>query len=128
MLFSGQNVNTINQEKRSMSDMRFIIIGIILVFVGFLVLGVFGHNFQAATLESGEFGTCYEYFDDKPPVEINCSFKIFEQTIFFGVIIGLIGTGIISLIKGVKGDWDNKVKPEDMVGPGGRQTDDSDKD
>lgn len=111
-----------------MSDMRFIIIGIILVFAGFLVLGIFGHNFQAATLESDEFGTCYEYFDDKPPVKINCSFKIFEQTIFFGVIIGLIGAGIISLIKGVKGDWDNNVKPEDMVGPGRRQTDDSDKD
>ncbi len=108
--------------------MRFTIIGIALIFVGFIILGVFGHNYQAATLESNEFGTCYEYSDEKEPVEINCSFKIFNQTLFFALIIGFIGAGIIALVKGVKGDWDNKVKPEDMVGPGRRETDDSDKD
>ena len=112
-----------------MSDMRFIIIGIVLVFVGFLILGVFGHNYQAATLESDEFGTCYEYSDNLPPVEINCSFKTFDQTVFFGIVIGFIVGGIISLIKGTRGDWDNRVKSEDMVGPGGNQnSDDSDKD
>ena len=108
--------------------MRFVIIGIALVFAGFLVLGVLGSNFQAATFESNEFGTCYEYFDDKPPAEINCSIKIFDQTVFFVVIASLIGAGVISLVKGVKGDWDNKVRPEDMVGPSGRQKDDSDND
>ena len=41
-----------------MSDMRFTIIGIALIFVGFIILIVFGHNYQAATLESNEFGTC----------------------------------------------------------------------
>jgi len=112
-----------------MSDMRFIIIGIVLVFVGFLILGVFGHNYQAGTLESDEFGTCYEYSDNLPPAEINCSYKIFDQTVFFGIVIGFIGAGIISLIKGTRGDWDNRVKPEDMVGPGENQnSDDSDKD
>ena len=108
--------------------MRFIIIGIVLIFVGFIILGVFGHDYQAATLESNEFETCYEYSDDKAPVEIDCSSKIFNQTLFFALIIGFIGAGIISLVKGVKGDWDNKVKPEDMVGPDRRETDDSDKD
>ena len=111
--------------------MRFIIIGIGLIFAGFLILGGFGNNYQAATLESNQFGTCYEYFDDKPPAEINCSFKIFDQTLFFALIIGFIGVGVISLVKGVRGDWDNKVKPEDVVGPGGSQkenSEDSDKD
>ncbi|MGY5147836.1 MAG: hypothetical protein ACW9W4_07545 [Candidatus Nitrosopumilus sp. bin_7KS] len=105
--------------------MRFIIIGIALVFVGFLILGIFGENFQAATLESNEFGTCYEYSDNSPPVEINCSFKIFDQTVFFGFILGFIAAGILSLIKGVRGDWDNRVKPEDIVGPGNNQNDNS---
>lgn len=109
-----------------MSDMRFVIIGIMLVFAGFLTLGIFGSQFQAATIESNEFGTCYEYFNDKPPMEINCSFKVFDQTVFFGIVIGFIGAGIISLFKGVKGDWDNNVKPEDMVGPNRKQFDDSD--
>jgi len=114
-----------------MSDMRFTIIGIALIFVGFIILIVFGHNYQAATLESNEFGTCYEYSNDKEPVEIDCSFKVLEQTLFFALIIGFIGAGIIALVKGVKGNWDNKVKPEDMVGPGRREnesSEDSDKD
>ncbi|AFS82541.1 hypothetical protein [Candidatus Nitrosopumilus sediminis] len=109
--------------------MRFIIIGIGLVFAGFIILGGFGQNYQAATLESNQFGTCYEYSDDSPPVEINCSFKIFDQAVFFGAVIGIIGAGIASLIKGARGDWDNRVKPEDMVGPGNNQnSEDSDKD
>ena len=111
-----------------MSDMRFIIIGVALIFVGFIVLGAFGHDYQAATFESNEFGTCYEYSDDKPPIEINCSYKIFDQTIFFALVVGFIGAGIISLVKGVKGDWDNKVKPEDMAGPSKRENEDSGKD
>lgn len=106
--------------------MRFIIIGIALIFAGFLILGIFGHDYQAASLESNEFGTCYEYSDDRSPVEIDCSYKIFDQTLFFAVVVGFIGAGIIALIKGVKGDWDNRVKPEDMVGPGGRQSENSD--
>jgi len=31
----------------------------------------------------------------------------------------LIICGIASLLKGMKGKWDQNVKPEDMVGPGG---------
>ncbi len=111
-----------------MSDMRFVIIGVVLIFVGFLTLGIFGSQFQAATIESNEFGTCYEYFNDKPPMAINCSFKVFDQTVFFGIVIGFIIAGIISLFKGVKGDWDNNVKPEDMVGPNRNQSDESEND
>jgi len=111
-----------------MSDMRFTMIGIALIFVGFIILGVFGHDYQAATLESNEFGTCYEYSDKETPIEIDCSFKTFNQTLFFALIMGFIGAGIIALVKGVKGNWDNKVKSEDMVGPGRRENEDSDKD
>ena len=114
-----------------MSDMRFTIIGIALIFVGFIILIVFGHNYQAATIESNEFGTCYEYSNDKEPIEIDCSLKILDQALFFALIIGFVGAGIIALVKGVKGNWDSKVKPEDMVGPGRREnesSEDSDKD
>ncbi|HET9009828.1 MAG TPA: hypothetical protein VFN17_06880 [Nitrosarchaeum sp.] len=102
-----------------MSDMRYIIIGIVIIFSGFLILGVFGNNYQIASIEASEFDKCYQYYENKEPVEINCSSKIFEQTLFFVVVLVLIVGGIISLIKGVKGKWDNDVKPEDMVGPGG---------
>ncbi len=104
-----------------MSDMRFIITGIVLIFIGFILLGIFGDNFQASTIEADQFGTCYEYSEDKPPIEINCSFKTFDQTIFFTIVLAFIVAGIIALIKGMRGDWDNKVKPEDVVGPGNNE-------
>jgi len=102
-----------------MSDIRYIIICIVLIFSGFLILGVFGHDYQITNVEANEFGKCYEYYEDKEPVAINCSSKIFERTLFFTIIAVLIVGGIISLIKGVKGKWDNEVRSEDMVGPGG---------
>lgn len=108
-----------------MSDMRFILIGIGLTFAGFIVLGIFGEDYQAATFQANEFGTCYEYFEDAPPKEINCSFQIFDQVIFFALVIGLLSAGVIALVKGVRGNWDNQVKPEDMVGPGYTQNEDS---
>ena len=67
-----------------MSDMRFIILGVALIFVGVIVLGAFGHEYQAATIESNEFGTCYEYSYDKPPQKFNCQLKILNQKDFFG--------------------------------------------
>ena len=102
-----------------MSDMRYIIIGIVFIFSGFLILGVFGHGYKIANIEASEFGECYEDYDAKEPVTVNCSSKIFDQTIFFAIVLVLIVSGIISLVKGVKGKWDNEVKSEDMVGPGG---------
>ena len=101
-----------------MSDMRYIIIGIVLIFSGFLILGVFGHNYQIANIQANEFGECYQYYDDKGPVVVNCSEMVFDQNLFFIFVIILIVGGITSLIKGVRGKWDNEVKPEDMVGPG----------
>jgi len=43
--------------------------------------------------------------------------KCLNRMLFFGLVIVLIAAGILALVKGVKGDWDSKVKPEDMVGP-----------
>ena len=38
--------------------------------------------------------------------------------IIFAVVTLLIVCGITSLVKGMRGGWDQDVKPEDMVGPG----------
>ena len=102
-----------------MSDIRYIIICIVLIFSGFLILGVFGHDYQIANIEASEFGKCYQYYDDKEPVTVDCSSKLFDQVLFFIIVTVLIVSGIISLIKGIKGKWDNEVKTKDMLGPGG---------
>ena len=40
------------------------------------------------------------------------------KMVIFAITSLLIGCGIVSLVKGIKGRWDQDVKPEDMVGPG----------
>jgi len=42
---------------------------------------------------------------------------------FLGLVLGLVGAGIVSLVKGARGKWDQDVKPEDMVGPSNSDTD-----
>jgi len=108
------------------SDIRFIMIGTCLIFAGFIVLGVFGSQFAASTLEAEQFGDCFEYFEDKPPVPVSCDVKLLDKALFFGLVLSLIGAGIFAMIKGVRGKWDQDVKPEDMVGPGGENTSKSD--
>ena len=101
-----------------MSDTRFTILGIGLIFGGFIVLTLFGAEYYNATVEAEQFGTCFDYSEDEAPVPIDCDVKVQGKSVFFGIAIGLVGAGIVSLIKGVKGRWDQDVKPEDMVGPG----------
>ena len=100
-----------------MSDTRFIILGIVLIFAGIIVLSVFGGQFNEIAIQD-EFRECYEYHDDSPPTEINCEAAAENKMVIFIITTLLIASGIISLVKGMKGTWDQNVKPEDMVGPG----------
>ena len=100
-----------------MSDIRFIIIGAGLIFAGIIILSVFGSDHVDITLQA-EFGDCYEYHDDDPPTEIDCDIAFQDKMIFFALVVMLIICGIIAMIKGIRGTWDQDVKPEDMVGPG----------
>lgn len=94
-------------------------LGIGLIFAGFIVLGIFGARYFDATVEAEEFVNCFEYFDDKAPVQVDCDLKLQNKTMFFSLVVGLVSGGIVSLVKGVKGKWDQDVKPEDMLGSGG---------
>ena len=100
-----------------MSDTRFIILGIGLIFSGIIFLSVFGSQSTELALQEG-FSKCFEYYDDSPPTEIDCDAASENKMITFAITALLIVCGIISLVKGMKGSWDQNVKPEDMVGPG----------
>lgn len=102
-----------------MSDTRFTMIGIGLIFAGFIILGIFGSKYFDATLQAEEFDNCFEYFEDSPPVQVDCDVKLQQKMIFSGLVFSLVGAGIAFLVKGVRGRWDQDVKPQDMVGPGG---------
>ena len=99
------------------SDTRFIILGVALVFSGIIFLSVFGGQSAEITLQEG-FSKCFEYHDDSPPTEIDCDAASENKMIIFVITTLLIVCGIVSLVKGIKGRWDQDVKPEDMVGPG----------
>ena len=100
-----------------MSDTRFTILGIILIFAGFILVGTVGSQFNEYTIQANEFGDCYDYTDDGQAVPINCETIMQYRSIVFGVSIALIGAGIIVLIKSVRGSWDQDVKNDEMVGP-----------
>ena len=100
-----------------MSDIRFIIIGAGLIFVGIIVLSVFGSGHAEITMQT-EFGECYDYHDDAPPTKIDCEIAMQDKLIFFALVALLIICGSLAMIKGIRGTWDQDVKPEDMVGPG----------
>ena len=99
-----------------MSDTRFIILGVGLIFAGIIILSVFGAQFDEITMQE-EFRECYEYHADMPPTEIDCDIAFQSKMIIFAIVALLIICGIASLVKGIKGRWDQDVKPEDMVGP-----------
>ena len=99
------------------SDTRFIILGIGLIFSGIIFLSIFGSQSAEITLQE-EFSKCFEYHDDSPPTEIDCDTSSENKMIIFAITTLLIVCGIVSLVKGIKGRWDQDVKPEDMVGPG----------
>jgi len=99
------------------SDTRFIIIGIGLIFSGIIFLSVFGSQSTEISLQEG-FSKCFEYHDDSPPTEIDCDTASETKMVIFAITALLIICGIVSLVKGMKGGWDQNVKPEDMVGPG----------
>ncbi len=100
-----------------MSDTRFIILGIGLIFAGIIALSVFGGQINEITIQD-EFRECYEYYDDAPPTRIDCDIAFQNKLIIFSIVALLILCGIASLLKGMKGKWDQNVKPEDMEGPG----------
>ena len=76
-----------------MSDTRFTMVGIALIFAGFMMLGVFGSQFIAVTVEADQFGNCFEYFEDRPPILIDCDIKFQDKSLFFGLVVVLIGGG-----------------------------------
>lgn len=108
-----------------MSDIRFILIGVALIFVGFLVLGILGGQYRGAVVQDAEFNECVKYFDNAPPQEIDCDQAIQESTAFFALVLAILGAGVFALIKGYRGRWDNEVKPEEMLGPGGDRYNDN---
>ena len=102
-----------------MSDIRFVMIGVAVLSVGFIVMAVFGSQYQDITVQTKEFSECYDYTDENVEVKIDCDEQLQSRNLMFVVVMGILAAGAIALVKGIRGTWDNDVKPEEMLGPGG---------
>ena len=74
-----------------MSDTRFIILGIGLIFSGIIFLSVFGSQSTELALQEG-FSKCFEYYDDSPPTEIDCDAASENKMITFAITTCLLYT------------------------------------
>ncbi len=92
-------------------------LGIVFIFVGFLVFGVLGQQYYNLSIQEREFGDCHE-FESENQVQIDCDTAANTKAAFFALVFVLIGVGVFFLVKGIRGKWDQDVKPEDIVGPG----------
>ena len=108
-----------------MSDIRFVMIGVVVLSVGFIVMAVFGSQYQDITVQTKEFSECYDYTDENVAVKVDCDQQLQSRNLMFVAVIGILVAGGILLVKGIRGTWDNDVKPEEMLGPGGDKKDDS---
>ena len=112
-----------------MSDIRFVMIGVGVLSIGFIVMALFGTQYQDITIQTKEFSECYDYTDENLPVKIDCEEQLQDRNLMFAGVFGILVAGGLALLKGIRGKWDNEVKPEEMVGPGGdKKTSDEDKD
>ena len=113
-----------------MSDIRFVMIGVVVLTVGFIVMAVIGNQYQDITVQTKEFSECYDYTDENVSVKVDCDKQLQSRNLMFVVVIGILTAGGIALVKGIRGTWDNDVKPEEMLGPGGdkKKPDDDKKD
>ena len=100
-----------------MSDIRLIMVGVALVFAGFLVLGIFGDAYRP--ISAPDIDECISHTGETVG-EDECNRMAQTSAMFFGLVLALLGAGIFVLIKGYRGRWDNEAKPEDMLGPGYR--------
>ena len=103
---------------RRVSDTRFTLAGIGAVFAGFTVLAAFGGQFGTAAVEAEEFGDCHAYGEGMHPRPVPCEDVERARIAFFALVVGLVAAGVLALVRGMRGDWDQRVKPGDMLGPG----------
>jgi len=101
-------------------------IGVLTITIGFIFLGVYGEEYTEYTVQSKEFSDCYGFEGESKPSELDCNKILQNKILFFLAVIAIITGGILALIKGLKGNWDQRVRPEDMVGPGGSNKTDTD--
>jgi hypothetical protein len=101
-----------------MSDIRLIMIGAVIMFVGFMLGGSVNSIYSQFAIQKDNFDQCFDYSSGLA-VSVKCSEKSQDHLLYLGLSIGLLGVGGVVVFKGIRGKWDNDVKDNEMVGPKG---------
>jgi len=99
-----------------MSDIRLIMVGAVIMFVGFMLGGMANSNYAQFAIQQQNFDECFDY-SSGVAVHVKCSEKSQDYWFYLALSIGLLGAGGVVLFKGIRGKWDHDVKDDEMVGP-----------
>lgn len=99
-----------------MSDIRLILVGSVVIVAGFFVGGMGGSQYFQFSTQESNFGDCYDY-SSGAAVHVSCAQKEQDGLLYLVLSTGLIGVGVVILVKGIRGKWDQNVKSDEMVGP-----------
>ena len=99
-----------------MSDIRLIIIGSVIIFVGFYVADMGGSQYNQIAIQATQFDDCYDY-STGTAVHVNCVQAEHDALLYVALAVFLIGVGAYLIFRGIKGRWDQNVKNDEMVGP-----------
>lgn len=98
------------------SDIRLIMIGAVIIFVGFYVASIGISQYTQIAIQANQFDDCYDY-STGTAVYVNCIQGEHDALLYIALAVSLIGIGGYVIFKGVKGRWDQNVKSDEMVGP-----------
>ena len=65
-------------------------IGVGVLSVGFIVMALFGTQYQDITIQTKEFSECYDYTNDDLPVKIDCDEQLQDRNLMFAIVIGIL--------------------------------------
>lgn len=99
-----------------MSDIRLIMLGSVIIFAGFVVGGITGSQYLQYAIQAGQFDDCFDY-SSGVGVKVKCDQKEQDKVMFLALSVGLIASGVVILVKGVRGKLDQNVKSDEMLGP-----------
>ena len=99
-----------------MSDIRLIMIGSVILFVGLILAGMAGSKYSQISIQQEQFGDCYDYSSGNP-IYVNCTNAEDQALLYLAFALGLMGGGSYIIFRGIKGSWDQNVKSDEMLGP-----------
>jgi hypothetical protein len=91
-------------------------LGSVIIIAGFFVAGLGENQYIQFSIQDSNFGDCYDY-SSGIAVHVNCAKQEQNSLLYIALSVGLIGTGGVILVKGIRGKWDQNVKSDEMVGP-----------